>query len=298
VASDYATAVLTEILIFVLFAASLHFLVGQSGVLTFGHAAYFGLGAYGAAMSVKYLKLGMLPALALAPLVAGIGAALFGWFCIRLGGVYRAMLTLALAQIVFLILLQWIDVTGGDNGILQVWPASWASSREAYYLFTLLVCALGVLAIWRMIVSPFGYALRAGRDSPLRSAAVGIHVNRLQWTAFVLAGMAAGIAGGLYGFAKGSVFPNSASIETSVDVLVMVLLGGIEMTLGPVVGATIYHWLQAEIMRSTDYWRAILGAAIILIVVVFPDGIAGTLARHLPRLRRASQAGTAVQKSS
>jgi branched-chain amino acid transport system permease protein len=244
-------------------------------MVSFGHAAYFGLGAYGAALLVKYLAAPMLPVLAVAPLVAGAAALVFGWFCVRLSGVYLAMLTLAFAQIVWSVVFQWYDVTGGDNGLLGVWPAEWARSRWAYYYLTLTLTIAGVLALRRVIFAPFGYALRAGRDSPLRADAIGIDVRRQQWFGFALAGAFAGLAGALFAFAKGSVFPQAASIPTSVDGLVMVLLGGVQTLAGPIVGAAIYHGLEVEIMRTTEYWRAVVGLVIVVLVLAFPQGIAG-----------------------
>jgi len=235
--NEYTVTLLIEMFIFVLFAVSLHFLIGPSGILSFGHAAYFGLGAYAVALGVKYLNLSMVPALILAPLVAALGALIYGWFCVRLSGVYRAMLTLAFAQITWSVAWQWINVTGGDNGVLGIRPDRWASSKELYFYLALAVCALGLIAMWKVTLSPFGYALRASRDSALRAAAVGIPIRRLQWIAFVLAGAVAGVAGALYAYAKGSVFPDVASIPTSVDGLIMVLLGGIEHAVGPIVGA-------------------------------------------------------------
>jgi ABC-type branched-subunit amino acid transport system permease subunit len=282
---EYTVALLIEMFVFILFAVSLYFLIGPGGILSFGHAAYFGLGAYAVALGAKYLNLSMVPALIAAPLAAALGALIYGWFCVRLSGVYRAMLTLAFAQITWSVAWQWIDITGGDNGILGIRPDRWAGSQAIYFYLALGICALGVLALWRVSRSPFGYALRASRDSALRAVAVGIPIRRLQWIAFILAGAVAGIAGALYAYAKGSVFPDVASIPTSVDALIMVLLGGMEHALGPVVGASIYHWLQSELIRLTDFWRAILGVVIILLVVTFPDGIAGFAARHATRVR-------------
>jgi branched-chain amino acid transport system permease protein len=192
------------------------------------------------------------------------------------------MLTLAFAQIVWSIAFQsaW---TGGDNGILSVWPPSWLSTKAAYYYFVLVVCVVGVLALRRAAFAPFGYALRAGRDSPLRAEAIGIDVRRQQWAAFAIGGGFAGLAGGLWAFHKGSVFPAVASIPQSIDALVMVLLGGLQTLSGPVVGAFVYHGLQTEVMRDTEYWRVIVGAIIILLVVLFPQGIAGFVRARLER---------------
>ncbi|WP_158045360.1 ABC transporter permease [Skermanella pratensis] len=276
---DYALAVLTEMTILALFAASLHFMMGPGGMVSFGHAAYFGLGAYGAGLLVKHLSAGMAAGLAAAPLLAGMGALLFGWFCVRLSGVYLAMLTLAFAQIVWSVAFQWSAVTGGDNGILGVWPASWASPRWVFYYLSLALCAGGILMMRRIIFSPFGFALRAGRDSPLRADAVGIDVRRHQWLAFAVAGAFAGLAGGLYAYSKGSVFPTLLAIPRSVDALVMVLLGGVQTLSGPLAGAAVFHALSTEMVRHTDYWRLMLGLAIILLVLLFPQGVVGTLSR-------------------
>jgi branched-chain amino acid transport system permease protein len=213
-----------------------------------------------------------------APLAAAAGAALFGWFCVRLSGVYLAMLTLAFAQIVWSIAYQWDGLTGGSNGIVGVWPAPWLASRPAFYLLALAGCGAGVWILRRALFAPFGYALRAGRDSPLRAGAVGIDVQRVQWIAFAVAGAFAGLAGGIYAFSKGSISPDSTlAVSRSVDALVMVLLGGVQTLTGPLLGAATFTWLQDAIARNTDYWRAILGVAILAIVLAFPQGIAGAL---------------------
>jgi len=278
-AGDYGLIVLTEIVIFVLFAASLHFIMGPGGMVSFGHAAYFGLGAYGAALAVKHFAAPMSVALILAPLAAGLGGVLFGWFVVRLSGVYLAMLTLAFAQIVWSIAFQWVEVTGGDNGILGVWPAEWASNAYAFYYLALVLCVAGALLLRRIIYAPLGYALRAGRDSPLRAEAIGIPVARIQWAAFTCAALFAGLAGGLFAFSKGSVFPTYVSIPRSVDALMMVLLGGVQTISGPIVGAIVYAGLHEQLSRLTDYWRLILGLAIIVLVLAFPQGIAGAAQR-------------------
>ncbi len=274
-AGEYELTVLTEIAIFVLFAASLHFMMGPGGMASFGHAAYFGLGAYGAALAIQHLAAPMEAALVLAPLVAGLGGVLFGWFVVRLSGVYLAMLTLAFAQIVWSIAFQWVEVTGGDNGILGVWPSAWAADKTVFYYLALVLCVAGALVLRRIIYAPFGYALRAGRDSPLRAEAIGIGVMRVQWAAFVLAAAFAGVAGGLFAFSKGSVFPTYVSIARSIDALMMVLLGGVQTISGPIVGAIVYAGLHEQLTRITDLWRLVLGLAIVVLVLAFPQGVAG-----------------------
>ena len=280
VQGGYTLVLLTDILIFALFAVSLHFITGPAGLYSFGHAAYFGLGAYAAGIFLLQGKLPMELALALAPLAAGLGALVFGWFCVRLSGVYLAMLTLAFAQIAWSAAFQWDALTGGSNGIVGVWPAPWLSSKTAYFYLTLLLCAFGILFLWRALFSPFGYALRAGRDSTLRADAIGIDVRAMQWAAFTVAGLAAGIAGALYAFSKGSISPEAMAIPRSVDGLAMVLLGGIQTLTGPVWGAALFTWLQDAAARNFDYWRAAIGISILALVLALPRGLATLMQRR------------------
>ena len=285
--SPYLTVLMIDLAVAALFAASLHFIMGPAGMHSFGHAAYFGLGAYGAALLVRALNVPMEAALLLGPLVAGLGALVFGWFCVRLSGVYLAMLTLAFAQISWAVVYQWDSFTGGSNGITGVWPAEWLTDKRAYYYLTLALVVAGVLLLRRMLFSPFGYAMRAARDSVLRADAIGIDVKRVQWAAFVIAGLIAGLAGALFAFSKGSISPDSLHVGKSVDALVMVLLGGVQTLAGPVVGAVTFTWLHDTVARNTDYWRAMLGAIILLLVLLFPQGIAGFVRQLVYRRRDA-----------
>jgi branched-chain amino acid transport system permease protein len=280
---EYRLVLATDILVFAVFAASLQFLMGTGGMASFGHAAYFGLGAYGAALAARH-GAPMAAALVAGPALAFAGALLFGWFCVRLSGVYLAMLTLAFAQIVWSIAFQWDAVTGGSNGLIGIWPAPPFTDKAAYYGLALGVAATALAAIAWVAQSPLGYALRAGRDSSLRAEALGIDVRMTQWAAFALAGAFAGLAGALYVFSKGSLSPDTLAIPRSVDVLVMVLIGGLNALAGPLLGAAAFTLLQDVLVRQTEYWRAVMGAAILLIVVAAPAGIGG-LAR-LVRGRR------------
>jgi branched-chain amino acid transport system permease protein len=277
IGGNYALTVGSEIAIFVIFAASLHFLMSVGGLASFGHAAYFGLGAYGVAFLAKLAGLPMILSLLLGPLLGMLGAAVFGFFAVQLSGVYFAMLTLAFAQIVWSVAFQWVSVTGGDNGILGVWPEKWAASAAHFYWLSLGIAALSVAALRVMVFSPFGFALRATRDSPLRGEAIGIDGKRVQWTAFVIAGTVAGIAGALFAYLKGSVFPDNLGISLSVDALVMVLLGGVETVSGAIVGAIVYKALNIWLVSQTDWSKLVLGGFIVLIVVAFPKGIVGIL---------------------
>ena len=239
--SPYTIVLLIDLLIAALFATSLHFIMGPAGMHSFGHAAYFGLGAYAAALLVRASGMPMELALVVAPLFAALGALVFGWFAVRLSGVYLAMLTLAFAQITWAVTYQWDSFTGGSNGLTGVWPSATFADKRMYYWLTLVLVAAGVWWLRRVLFSPFGYALRAGRDSALRADAIGIDVKRMQWMAFIVAGTIAGLAGALYAFSKGSISPESMAVGKSIDGLVMVLLGGI----------------------------------ILLLVLLFPQGIAG-----------------------
>jgi branched-chain amino acid transport system permease protein len=275
-------SIAVEIFAFALFAASLHLLMAVGGMVSFGHAAYFGLGAYGAALLLKTVGLPMPAAFVVAPLVAALAAVVFGYFCVRLTSIYFAMLTLAFAQIVYAIVHQWDDVTGGDNGILSVWPASWLATPGRYYYWALVATVTGVVLLRRVAASPFGLTLRAARDHARRAEALGVNIRTLQWTAFVVAGFVAGIGGAVFAFLKGSVFPVYTESPMSVQPLVMVLLGGVGSPSGPLLGAAIYKLLDTVITRYTDYWQLVLGTILVVLVLAFPRGIAGVLDRGRP----------------
>jgi branched-chain amino acid transport system permease protein len=285
IGDEYDLVLATDVLVFALFAASLQLVLGVGGLASFGHAAYFGLGAYACALATRH-GVAMPGALALAPATAIAGALVFGWFCVRLSGIYLAMLTLAFAQIVWSIAFQWDTVTGGSNGLVGIWPPSWLAGRQAYFYFALVAIAPTLIAIAWLAHTPFGYSLRAGRDSPLRAEASGIDVRATQWVAFALAGAFAGLAGGIYAFSKGSISPETLAIPRSVDALVMVLLGGLSALAGPLLGAAAFIGVQDALARATEYWRAGLGAAVLVIVLLFPMGIGGGLQSLLARVRR------------
>jgi branched-chain amino acid transport system permease protein len=275
--SPYLLILGIDVLIAVVFATSLHFIMGPGGMHSFGHAAYFGLGAYGAALLVKWLAAPIGIALLAAPVVALLGALLFGWFAVRLSGVYLAMLTLAFAQIVWAAVFQWEALTGGSNGVIGVWPKPPFDQAWVYFLLTLVLAVIAILLLRRFLFAPFGYAMRAGRDSALRAEAIGIDVKRVHWLGFAVAGCVCGIAGGLFAFAKGSISPETIHVGRSIDGLVMVLLGGVQTLTGPIVGASVFAVLQDTVMRQTEYWRALLGGIILLLVLAFPQGIVGAI---------------------
>ena len=272
--------VLVEILALALFAASLHLLMGTGGMVSFGHAAAFGLGAYGAALLMKVASVSMPVAFVLAPVAAALCAVVIGFFCVRLSSIYFAMLTLAFAQILYAIVHQWYDVTGGDNGVLGVWPAPWLAAPLRYYYLALAACVGGIGALAVIERAPFGLVLRAARDHARRAESVGINVRRHQWLAFVIAGFFGGLAGATYVFLKGSAFPEYFSVPRSVEPLVMVLLGGVQSLAGAPIGAAIYKLLDTVATKYTEYWQLVLGVILVTLVLAFPRGVLGVLERR------------------
>jgi branched-chain amino acid transport system permease protein len=267
---------LTEIAIVGLFATAFNLLMGFGGMVSFGHAAYFALGAYTAALLVKGLGVPMVLALPAAPVVAGVGALMFGFFIVRLTHTYFAMLSLAFAQIVFTVIFKWKSVTGGDDGLLDVWPPAYLKSPVAYYYFALAVVGLSLYALHAIVESPFGYALKAIRENPRRARFIGINVRRHQLLTFAISGAFSGIAGGLFAFYNGSVFPDFAYFTKSFEPLVVALLGGIQSFFGPLVGAFGFKVLEWAISRQWPvYWPLFLGAIVILVIVALPQGFVG-----------------------
>ncbi len=217
----------TEVAIMALFASSLGFLINYGGMVSFGHAAYFGLGAYGFALSAVKLGLPLWLAVIFGPLTAAFGALLFGALCVRLTHIYFAMLTLACSEIVFTVLFQAYDYTGGDNGITNFMPPRFGLTPQVYAAVTIAVVALCIAILARIVRSPLGLAIQAVGEEPHRAAALGFSPRIVQLVAFVIAGMLAGIAGTLYSVFYGNAFPDYAGMGISIDALVMVVIGGV-----------------------------------------------------------------------
>jgi branched-chain amino acid transport system permease protein len=281
---------LTEIAIVGLFATSFNLLMGYGGMVSFGHAAYFALGAYAAALLVKRGGLSMPLGVLAAPLVAAAGALVFGFFIVRLTQTYFAMLSLAFGQIVFTVIFKWKSLTGGDDGLLDVWPPPALKSPVAYYYFALAVVALCVIALGAVVQSPFGYALKAIRDNSRRARFIGINIRRHQLLAFVVSGAFSGVAGALFAFYNGSVFPDFAYFTKSFEPLVVALLGGVQSFLGPLAGALGFKILEWAISRQWPvYWPLFLGAVVIVVIVALPRGFVG-LVEGRAWMRRRGQA--------
>ncbi len=281
--SDFAQVLTADVIIFCLFAASLHFILGLGGLVSFGHAAFFGGGAYVAALLVSYLQTPMEVAFLLAPIGAGFAAFIIGWLCMRLTGVYFAMLTLAFAQLIWSLVYQWGEFTGGDDGLVDIWPAAWLNGTTPYYYFTLFFGIGGILILRHVAHSPFGYALRASRDSARQAEATGINTKRIQWAAFTFAGALAGLSGALFVFSKGSVFPTELEIGRSFDALIVIFLGGVKTLSGAVVGGASLEYAK-DFLTRFEYWRLTLGLIIIFVVIVAPEGISGTMRKMAERV--------------
>ncbi len=282
---EYARSLVQELLVMALLGLSLQFMMALGGLVSFGHAAFFALGAYGAALA--HLQGGAaLPLALLAGVVLALAvAALFGTVLVRMSGVYLAMLSLALAQMVWAGASQWVGLTGGDNGLigLRLLPEGGSAAFDAV-LVALVLLALAGLA--RFARSSRGAALQALRDAPLRALASGLPVARLRYQVFLISAGLAGLAGGLWAAVKGAVFPSAAGVGTSVDALLVILLGGVHQLWGALLGSALLVWGGAELGRGLEYWRGVLGLVIMAVMVLAPGGLMAGLATGWRRLRR------------
>ncbi|OLB94918.1 MAG: hypothetical protein AUH30_16655 [Candidatus Rokubacteria bacterium 13_1_40CM_68_15] len=301
VGSRFYTFLANDVLIWALFATSLNLLVGYTGLVSFGHAAYFGIGAYTTGILMKKLAVPFVLAFPAAGIFAGLAALVFGFFCVRLTRIYFAMLTLAFAQIVWAICFKWNEVTGGEQGMPEIpYPAldwmdrlPWVGdlrTSDHFYLLTVLLVALCLWALRRIVGSPFGRILTTIRENPERAEFIGVNVRRYELIAFVVAGAFAGLAGGLFGIFNRGVFPDFAYWTKSSEVLIMTLLGGMGTFYGPPLGALALILLNQQIVSYTEYWPFVLGTILVVLLFVFPGGLAGAAGIVSRRLARALRA--------
>jgi branched-chain amino acid transport system permease protein len=270
---------LTEAFIWSLFAVAFNLLMGYTGLVSFGQAAYLGIGGYTAGLLLKKIAgfpfaLGFIAA----PVAGALAALVIGYFCIRLSHIYFAMLTLAFSQIVYFTAFKWYDFTGGDNGLIGVPVPDWVQEPTFtnYYRFVLVVCVLGIFVLWRIVNSPFGKTLTAIRENPERAGFIGIDVKRYQLYAFMIAGAFSGLAGALIMLNERSVYPDLAFWTRSTQVLLMSILGGIYTFSGPIVGAFLLLFMDADITQNyPGIWQLFLGAVLVLILFGLPGGIMG-----------------------
>jgi branched-chain amino acid transport system permease protein len=300
-ANPYLLYVTNIALIYVILAVGLNLLLGYAGQFAFANAALFGIGAYATGLLMKKLGVPFLIAFPAAGAVAGLCALVFGFFCVRLTRIYFAMLTLAFAQIVWAICFKWNEVTGGEQGMPEIpYPSfDWVERLAAvlpfvggyrtsdYYYFTcVILVALCIWALRRIVGSPFGRMLTTIRENAERAEFIGVNVRRYELAAFVIAGVFAGLAGGLFGIFNRGVFPDFAYWTKSSEVLIMTLLGGMGTFWGPAVGALALIWLNQQIVSYTQYWPLILGSILVILLFVFPGGLAGAVIVLWRRLQR------------
>ncbi|MGD9921641.1 MAG: branched-chain amino acid ABC transporter permease, partial [Pseudorhodoplanes sp.] len=280
---QFWTYVATEILILGLFAMSFNLLHGYMGQISFGHAAFFGLGAYTTAMLIRYFKdasgsgeIGYAEfffSLVAAPPIAAAGALVVGYFCVRLTGIYFAILTLAFGELAYYIVFSWYSFTKGDDGVQGLLPPRFFQDPVNYYYFTMLVVGAALVLMWRIVQSPFGYSLRNIRDNQRRTAFLGINVRAHMLVNFVTAGAFAGVAGALWAPFQRSVAPGLLGWQESGIAVFMALIGGTKYFIGPIVGSIVYTFLHAWVTTFTVYWPLTIGIVILLIVLFAPGGV-------------------------
>jgi branched-chain amino acid transport system permease protein len=279
-------ALATQVLIYGLFALGFNLLYGYTGLLSFGHAAYWGLGAYGTGIALARLQVGSVwLALGLGLATAVAGGALIGFFCLRRRGIYFAMLTLAFAQLLYFVAFHLADLTGGDDGLrgialaplgLGPWTVRIDTSLSFYY-FALVMVGLAVTLLKRILDSPFGAVLQAIRENADRAGACGYDVTRVKHLSFVFSALFAGLAGALDALRLNVVPVEALFWTTSGQVVMMTLLGGAGTFFGPFVGALTFLVLEDRLSVFTESWPLIVGAIFVLFVLFLPRGIWGTL---------------------
>ncbi|MGE5190010.1 MAG: ABC transporter permease, partial [Gemmatimonadota bacterium] len=286
VAGRFYQYLLAQVFVAALMAIAFNMVLGMTGLLSFGQAAFFGVGAYAVGLLLTKTAVGTLPALLVAIVAAAAAAAVIGFFCVRLSGVHFAMLTLAFGQLVYTVAFKWYGFTGGDNGIqgIPVRPIGLfglgpldIGSTQATYYFVLAVVAVAVAALRRIRSSPFGAALRAIRENPQRAAYLGINVKLYQLLVFVAAGAFTGLAGGLHALVEKSISPEIIHWTKSADPVLMTIIGGIYTFAGPAVGAVVLVVLNSYIVAWTEYWALVLGVVLLCLVLLLPGGVVGFL---------------------
>ncbi len=271
-------------------AMSLNFLLGYTGVLSFGHAAYFGLGAYGAGMTIRYLVPSTGVGLLVGTLVGTLAGVIIGPMIIRLRGVYFAMVTIAFGQVFYFIAFRWNSVTGGDDGLLG-WtrmPLNFGfttvdilHSPRTFYYFILVIFAISVGVMAWILRSPFGRTLIAIRENERRARFLGIPVDRHIWISWVISCCFVSVAGALYALLNNFVDPRALYWTQSGDFVIMAVLGGMRSFWGPLIGAAIFVLLQDYLSSQTANWMSFVGLFFVLVVLFFPRGILGMIRRKV-----------------
>jgi ABC-type branched-subunit amino acid transport system permease subunit len=277
--SEFWIFIAIEVLAFALYAVSFNVLLGYGGMLSFGHAAFFGVGGYAAAVLMKKAGLPAGVAFALLPVVAmGVSAAaalVIGFFSVRRSGIYFAMLTFAFQMLLYTIALKATALTGGDDGMTGLKPPGALARPLYYYYFALALIAPALYVLSRIVSSPFGYTLRALRANARRTQYIGVDVRAHQLATFVITGAFAGLAGGVFALSSGNVFPGWLNWTASATPIVMAVMGGVHSFLGPALGAALYVVLEVLISGRTEYWPLAMGVIILVLVLAMPEGLTG-----------------------
>lgn len=304
-ATERQVFVLMSVLVLTVFATSFNVLLGYTGLVSFAHAAYYGIGAYTVALLALHAGMSPLVGLVLSPLVAGVIAWATGLIALRATRLYFALLTLALGQLLYLVAFQWRSATRGDDGIhgILLPPALDGTTARYYFVLGAAALAIGVLGV--MMRSPFGATLRAIRENRERVGFLGIKVKRYELAAFTLGGAFAGWAGALYAIFDRSAFPLLMHWTTSAEPIFVTLIGGLSSFAGPVVGAVVFGLLKDWITRNIDYWQAVLGFVLLFIILFMPGGLVEGWHRLLnlvsgdtPRRRRVAGTAAATREGS
>ncbi len=301
VASTYQTQLLTYGLTLAIAALGFNLLLGYTGLLSFGHSAYFGAGAYAVALMMRYLGVSSMELFLLGGIVCSAAlAALFGVVCVRHTRIFFAILTLALSQVLWTLAYKFFWITGGTDGLrvpfskltllggLIDFPGADAFARfiTAYYYYVLVVFCLCAALMWLIVHSPFGKTLQAIRDNETRARFLGVRIWRYRWLAFLVSGIFTGLAGTLWVPLNGLTTPDVLYWPQSGKIVFFAVLGGFRNFTGPIVGAVIFNYLEVYAIAFTEYWQITLGAILIVLVTFLPAGIVGTAARLSARLKR------------
>jgi branched-chain amino acid transport system permease protein len=294
VAPTYHVLLMLPFMAYAVVLLGLNLLFGHTGLVSFGHALFIGIGAYTAAFLTTWTSVRSLEVILLAAAVLGAAAAaLVGALCVRHVKIYFGMLTLAFGMVFYTFLLKFYRLTGGDEGMPVLRPSLLGRGLAAmpkidyltgpYYYYSFAVLALATLVMWRIVRSPFGLCLRIVRDNPVKAESLGVSVTRYRWYAFVISAVYAAVGGALLGPPTGNVDPTLAYWTQSGNIVFMTLLGGFTSFFGPVLGAFVFIYLQDTVMSVIPYWRLVFGALLAVIVIVAPGGLAGLFARGRPR---------------
>ena len=278
--SRYLIDLSTEILVYALFALSLNVIIGFSGNVSFGHAAYFAIGGYANAILLTTYGWPLIFAFPAAVILSGVAAAFVAYFCTRLTDIYFAMLTLAFSMLVWAIAFKWRSVTGGDDGFVGVTVPAFIDTRIPFFYFTLTIVTISCITLWLICHSAFGQSLIAVRENLTRAGFIGVNTRMMRGIAFVIAGTFAGVAGAIFAMYNRGVYTESAFWAESAQVLIMTLLGGMYSFFGPAIGAAALYLLERFSNEYTEYWPTVLGVILLIIVLVLPEGLVG-LAKRL-----------------